>query len=486
MSDLSLPPPSARRWRGAGAGAVPATASHTAPVTDTHLVGTRMLFASLCLFLLAQAYMIPVLTVGSWAMWPKLADIAIVAMGGALVFELRNIIAASRANQIIGAALFGFFAFCFVAYVTYITFIPDFGASGVRFGAFQLYLIAQGIFAFWVAAHVPLTPQRVVALRLMVDAALLVVIASIVATYFEIIPLADLTPHISPDEDISGPWHRYLREDYGGQARGWGTVGYNHSYVASQVILLLGLRMNLSPKDLTITDSVYLLLAIMATFLSTSRAGLASMVLLAGILWLKKPMHAVATFGLAGLMMATVLVAAPSALGALGDDLQASIERQSALFDAGNADNLSGRDDIWESRIAFLDEDPIRWVIGGGFGWQAGDNAHMLPLQYIVELGLIGLVVFIVLFGTILFMLYRHERGAQALFWTTLTLFISAASQETFFPVPAMGGFLTLYFAAIAIGLRDRYPPDPAAPEHATGAAVAADRRGVPRKLTQR
>ncbi|WP_445174134.1 hypothetical protein, partial [Microcoleus sp.] len=121
--------------------------------------------------------------------------------------------------------------------------------------------------------------------------------------------------------------------------------------------------------------------------------------------------------------------------------------------------NLSGRDEIWAAHLTALDENPVSWFVGNGFGSaiDRGANAHMLYLQITSETGLIGLCIFSILFSMILFYLNKIEIKEKPFFWGTVTFLITAVSQETFYPQPALGQFLGLYLSSVAIVLRTPY-----------------------------
>ena len=78
----------------------------------------------------------------------------------------------------------------------------------------------------------------------------------------------------------------------------------------------------------------------------------------------------------------------------------------------------------------------------------------MLPLHIILETGIVGLLMFFLLFSNILKCLYQNESGTKPVFWVTVCLLIGSISQETFYPVAALGHFLGFYLSSVAIVLR--------------------------------
>lgn len=341
-----------------------------------------------------------------------------------------------------------------MSFTSYLTWLSNSDAKGSSIGFYQIYRLIEFICIFWVTAHIPLPPERLNVLRRIVEAILIFVCAGIVLTYFSIVPLSALTAHLPQSPDIAGPWSWYAsRTGLGGS--GWGTIGYNHSYVAAQVLMLLSLKMHLSLNQNLFANNLLLLLSIIACFLSESRNGLATILIFAMIYWIQKPIYGVIAGVFAVFIGIITIFIAPKSINLTSSEGSA-IERQASLLEANNAENLSGRDQIWTDRIAFLDTDPILWFVGGGFGSavDSGDRAHMLYLQIIIETGLLGLLIFGFLFYKILYCLYRYEVGGKPIFWVTVAFLVSSLTQETFYPVPAMVHFMGFYFCSLAIALR--------------------------------
>src|SRR4051794_26294041 len=51
---------------------------------------TRWMFLALCAYLVSQAYTIPVVLVGPWAVWPRLGDFALGLLVAAWLVERRH------------------------------------------------------------------------------------------------------------------------------------------------------------------------------------------------------------------------------------------------------------------------------------------------------------------------------------------------------------------------------------------------------------
>ncbi len=417
---------------------------------------TRGLFFALCCYLFSQSFTIPIFAIGpSWALWPTLPDLAVGLLVLTFLLGFRHTPAASSANKTIFYILIFVCLGCILSFIWYLTWVSDENAKGSSFGVYQIYRLVEFICVFWITAKIPLTLERINFLRRIVEAVLIFVCAGVTLTFFSIVPLTALTAHLPQSPGIAGPWSSYASIGRFGGA-GWGTIGYHHAYVAAQVLMLVSLKIHLSLNKKQFSDSVLLLVSILICFLSESRAGLAAMLIFAIAYWFQKPIYAVVTamvavIGITAQLSAIETVNLTSAEGSV-------IERQTTLFEASDTENLSGRDQIWIDRITFLDEEPIRWLIGSGFGSavDSGDNAHMLPLQIILETGLVGLSIFVFLLTKVLYYLYQCEPGVKAIFWVTIAFLVSSLTQDTFYPIPPLGHFIGLYLCSLAIALRSR------------------------------
>jgi O-antigen ligase len=203
-------------------------------------------------------------------------------------------------------------------------------------------------------------------------------------------------------------------------------------------------------------DNIFLLIAIFTIFIAESRAGLAAALILATGYWIRRPRD-VALIVTTAAVLIPVIVSVTSAEGA-SVFTPRTLERATTLLQPTEAESLSGRDLIWTEHIAYLNEQPTRWLTGVGFGMAkgigSGSTAHMTYLHVIFETGLGGLLVFLALGWRILRFLWRSERGTKPLFWASIGLFVSAVAQETFYPLPSLGHFLGFYLAVLAIALR--------------------------------
>ncbi len=413
---------------------------------------TRLPFFGVCLYIASQAFQIPLIALGpSWAVWPVLSDAAVGVMLVAWLTGARRLRMRSPANREVYRWLL---LICGVTAVEFILLSVWGSVTGVAddsrttdFGMYQVFRLVEFVLVFRVAAGLPITRRRGRVLSLVADVTLVLTVLGIVGTYTGLLPTPLLVRHLPSDRATAGPWVTLSM----GQWYEAGTIGYNHSYVAVQLVMLAGLSISLRPKRNTVMETLAVTVATAGVFLSASRAGMAAALFLLIAYLFRRP----AALLIAVTAFALVFSAFSGYLGQLGIGVAETTERQLTLQRPLDPENLSGRGGIWQDSLAFLMDEPIRWIIGAGPGSAvlSGNNAHMLFLQIIMESGIVGLAVFCYVLYLVMSRLYRFERGAKAIFWTTGALLISSFTQETLYPVPSMGHFLGLYLMAVAAAL---------------------------------
>jgi hypothetical protein len=420
---------------------------------------TTLAFVGACCYLASQAFQIPLMAVGpSWAVWPNLSDLAFAVLLLSLLTGSRHLRMLSAANRKVFSGLLVLFgatvaAFLAVSVRDLFAVAPQTEKSA-DFGLFHIYRFAQFVLVYRVIAGLPLTRSRARTLSLIAEVTLALAFLGVLGTYTSLLPTPLLVSHLPSERSVAGPWVTLSM----GQWYEAGTIGYNHSHVAVQLVMLAGLAVGLRLRRCAFLDIACLALATAGVFLSASRAGMAAALFLLVAYFFRRPSAltiAVLVFGLA-------FSAFSGFLGDLGIGVAETAERQLTLRRPLDPENLSGRAGIWQDSLDFLLADPIRWVVGAGPGgaMQLGNNAHMLALQIILEGGVIGLTLFFWVMYTTMTCLYRFERGARAIFWTTGALLVSSFTQETLYPVPSMGHFLGLYLFSVALvlGLNSNEP----------------------------
>jgi hypothetical protein len=411
-------------------------------------------FFIICGYILSQSFNIPLISFGpSWALWPNLADLTLILAVFSVPFLLNSGIAPSPSATRILRTWLALMLGASLSYVSFSWFIRQGMAQGTVMGAFHLYRLVQFSFIFWYVSRLRLDESRIRIIRLCATLSLLISCAGVWATYLGQLPLPLLVQHLPTSPDIAGPWSRYAIIRYGSWP-GWGTVGYNHSRVAAILMLLYVLRIQVgTSRNLTIWDFIFYFITLGSCFISGARAGFACCAIFGIIFFIKYRISLTIFF-------ITVLILYLISYISLFDThtinaLQSTLERQSALREPTDPDNLVGRAQIWAERIAYLNAEPLRWLVGVGFGstQETGNNAHMLVLHIILETGIIGLCGFLALGRQIIRGILQGSSRNPVLIWATLAFIFTSVSQETFYPVPAFGHFIGLYMVTVSLSL---------------------------------
>ena len=425
------------------------------PLRRAESTASSLAFGALCLYLLSQAYTIPILTIGpSWAVWPMPSDFATMATAAtALLLPRTRDARMRRYRQAIGAL----FIFCGLSFTILVVFRhilhgESLATGSVTFGAFHGVRLFEFFLVFAAATKVPLGEKRLNVLKWITFAILGWQIFAVFVTYLGIIPAWDFAPQLPESKNISGAWEYYVNS----KEEGLGTIGYNHAYTAAQLTLLCGMALQFAAgkrngKLQGWPAIAILLITLVAVFMTGSRAGLGThLVFTLGYL-VRSPVKMVASV-IASLVLFGFIQSWVESYRSMDD----MTERHATLTNPFEDDNLSGRDNIWKERVKWLNETPLYWVIGGGLGSTAdtGGPAHMLPLQIIAELGVLGLFFASLLLGRLLVDQIAARRRLHAFFWVTVALLVSSITQETFYPEPALGHFMGLYLLAVAIFMR--------------------------------
>lgn len=413
----------------------------------------RLVVGLLGAYVFVQFFGPPLVAAGpSWALWPSLADLL---LWGALGLGMLYRRPPSPQHRAVWQALLVIGGLCLLSFA--LLFVMGDGGLGVAvpFGLFQLYKLGQTLAAFWLVSRLPLSdPAFAGTLRRWGGLALLsfwLMVAGVIWTTFSSW-LPDTLGQVLPrGRGVAGPWENFYRY----HEQGLGTVGYNHGHVAAMVLLGGALALLLRPGR----PAPWVLAGILvASFLSGSRAGFAGAALFVLLQGFRTPV-------LATLALTALAAAAVGATPWLGPELEDLISRQSTLLEATEAGNLAGRTEIWAAYLEGLAAEPLRLLIGSGFGsgmGNVGAYAHLLPLQVLYETGLAGLTVLGLLFGLLFARLRRAGTHAAGVAGHLLAaLWLTALTTDTFYPNSAFGSFLPLLSLTLALALARAPTPRP-------------------------
>lgn len=433
-------------------------------LAHSRLRETRWLFVGLWCYLLSQAFTVPILPIGPWPLWPNLSDVVFVVCCIVWFLQPKSSSGLNYRNSKVFFGLVAVLVFTTISYILVTVIISNITAlqlwsnKGIPTGAYYLLRLVQFAVLFRFASSIPLDHRRVDALRRLSAIVLLAVCTLSIATYFSAVSTSTLGSWLPTSMQTAGPWAAYSMGFVDGT--GVGAVGYNHGYTALQITMLLAITLQLRQKHLKLSDYFLVSIGCVGVFVSGSRSGLIGIVLFTVLFLLARPMRE----RLKAFFVIAVLAVA--AFGFLSQPTTSQTEsgilaRQLTVLEFHNEDNLSGRTVIWRNIVAYLNEEPLRWVFGTGFGsaFELGDNAHMLALNIVLELGMVGLIFVSVLFYKILKVLNGSLQFNRSILWVTVALLLGSFSQETFYPVSAFGHFLGLYLVGIALSLNSPLEP---------------------------
>ena len=416
----------------------------TSPLLRGFLEKSR--FALVCLYLASQVFMVPLFAIGpSWAVWPTLSDIAAVLMVPLLLIDSNFQPCASHQNRNlwrIGLLItFG----CLVSYAALASGLlgSEARGKGIVFGLLQTVRLFEFLVVWHVSANILLTGTRIRKLRRISLFVFLGIAAGVLLTFFGVVPTQIAGSHLPSSLGMAGPWAFYVT---GSVDQGVGFVGYNHGYTAAQLLMAAALCLHLGPRKFT-TRCMVIGLLMLTTYLTGARSGLLCATAFVILLEAKRPFVLLVGLGMVG-VLALGLMATGS------ESIDRAWARQNSTADSYQQDGFSGRTGIWKEKVDFLSAQPVRWIVGGGFGSavETGPNAHMLCLQIVLELGFVGLFVFAIFQYNILKYLFSCEGYGKPLFWLTIALLFGSLTQETFYPVVAFSHLLGFYVCIIAIG----------------------------------
>jgi O-antigen ligase len=142
------------------------------------------------------------------------------------------------------------------------------------------------------------------------------------------------------------------------------------------------------------------------------------------------------------------------------------IQRQATSSSSLSEDGFSGRTSTWLIHVDYLTDRPALLLTGIGLGYSyqvIGEIAHNLFLHIWVELGLFGLIGFLLFHLRLLRSLSQAK--ARTMYWTVIALLLTGMAQETLYPIVFLTHFLAFYASALVIVLRIGYVRTLAIPE---------------------
>jgi hypothetical protein len=411
-----------------------------------------------CAYVVSQMYMVPVWVVGpSWSVWPSITDLIVTLMLVLLPFTrndgVRPTSAVSAVKRLLLIVAGGAVISYLVLTLNYLGLktTEAFNDKGPNVGLYQIYRLCQFLAVFWYSTRVDWNAKHRLWLRRSVGLTFWVSCALMLANYFDLVRTPALSPQIPKDLTIAGPWAYYSLGVVGNAV---GSISFHHAYPAMQILLLAAMYLYLLP-----TANVWLPCGILScvwlcALISGSRAGFVAVSVLLVAVVLSRPRQLLLLLALTSLLVVVGLYFSAN----LADAFSRAVRRQQTITTSYEEDGLAGRVEIWNERLALLNWEPALWLTGTGFGSaiESGNNGHMLYLQTTLECGLLGTGVFLFFAWKVLSFLWRLGAKARVLCYLTVAILLSGLTQETLYPVPALGHFCGMYLFCIGVALSGR------------------------------
>jgi O-antigen ligase len=227
---------------------------------------------------------------------------------------------------------------------------------------------------------------------------------------------------------------------------GSGFIGFNHGYVAMQLVLSGGCAYWMFEKS-PLWRVVICGLLLVGTFATGSRGGFIVALIFVSLCESRQTKNS---------SIVLVLFVTLGVIGlATSSEFEGSLDRQKSATNSMQDDGLSGRTDIWQEHIDYFRSNPLNLFVGAGFGFGekvSESNAHNLYLQVATESGIVGLIIFIYLqVNTLRHLGGEHFKTIRITVWMLLLV---GLTQDTLYPVPAFSQFIGFYLSTLIVTFR--------------------------------
>lgn len=408
-----------------------------------------------CIYVVSQIYMVPVWVLGpSWSVWPSITDLVVTLMLVLLPFTRKNGVRPSSAISAVRRLLVIVTAGAIVSYLLLtlnylgLKTTNGFNDKGQYVGLYQIYRLCQFLAVFWFATRIDWNAKHRRWLRRSIGLTFWVSCALMLANYFDLVRTQALSPQIPKDLNIAGPWAYYSLGVVGNAV---GSISFHHAYPAMQILLLAAMYLYLLPMAKVWLPCGILSCLWLCALVSGSRAGFVAVSVLLVAVVLSRPRQLLLLLASTAVFVVVGLYFSAN----LADAFSRAVSRQQSIATSYDEDGLAGRVEIWSERVALLNWEPVLWLTGSGFGSaiESGNNGHMLYLQTTLECGLVGTGLFLFLAWKVLSFLWRLGARARVLCYVTIAILLSGLTQETLYPVPALGHFSGMYLFCIGVAL---------------------------------
>lgn len=220
--------------------------------------------------------------------------------------------------------------------------------------------------------------------------------------------------------------------------------------------LAVGQREHARPSLLTMPNLVYIPVAVVAVLLTGSRSALVSLLpgIVYVILWLFR-------LGVSRRLLAVVVVGAVG-LFLLSEPVvpQRTIDRLATTGEALTTGSFGGRTNTWEVAFQTFQDHPLIGIGSGAFKTPGLEKAaHNVALRFLVEIGLIGFLLFLAILLLTALEIRGQPRMLAGLWISLLTMWAIGAAVHNF--EDRKQTWLVFALVAVGAGLPRRQPSRP-------------------------
>lgn len=417
-----------------------------------HGYASRLQMFAVIIYILSQGFTIPILPVGpSWAVWPRLDDFA--------TFFLVLVYMATRHNTcpmnsterffmrlvIIGAFLALFSTF------TGKLMRPDI-PRGPRFGIFQTFRVLEYLAVWGCIRGMAFSSRQFAKVSYTVFWVVIFVVLVCLGNITGKIPPARLISHL-PQGAAAGAW-AYIHSRTG-VSPPLGPFGYLPGYLVDQLILLTAILLASKKPSALFRLPLVALVAIVVVLSGARAATIAWFLSLA--IFSAKSFRQLIIMILVICMLLTGFYVFSGRI--IEEDIgYRAVQRITSIFVREQDVTLSGRTEQWKAAIEEITSGVQSIFLGVGWGFGGFvlpgriGNAHNMYLQVTLELGIFGLVGYIILLVSGYKLLRGKDRLLSAIRSGFLALLVAGMSGEVIYVTPSNGSFMGFAAAVFAIG----------------------------------
>jgi len=402
-------------------------------------------FFSVFVYLLSHGFTIPVLPIGpSWAVWFRLDDFATLFLFLVYLSTRRNTRPMEKTERLVLSLIVVGIVFSFPSILVGKLMRPEI-IKGPHFGIFQTYRVIQYVTVWFCIRGMSFSSKQFDKISYTVFFITLFTVIIGFGNVTGVISASRLVSHLPYD----GPWifvHQKV-----GSSRTLGPYGYlSGEMVDRMVFLTMILLASRKPRAIFRISLVALIACVV--FLSGARAASIAWCVALAIFSCKKAKQLIIAPIVIVLMFVVLRM-----LPADNRIVEYSTRRISTIVHREEDITMAGRTIQWQEVLETIASDgriPFMGV-GWGFGGQVlggAGNAHCMVLQVLLELGILGLLLFLLLlFGDVPAAARKRSTPNRKLRAGFLGLLVASLTREVFYPVSSSGSFLGLVAAVFAI-----------------------------------